>query len=109
MTAITLERETNNYWNLIKDAGNEVKLALIKRLSDALAPAVAEKKTRRKNNIMKKQLPAKQGQLLFILNWEKTAICPYVYRLPFSRVRRPVSFFGNPYLGSFFFMINQRF
>ena len=28
MTAITLERETNNYWNLIKDAGNEVKLAL---------------------------------------------------------------------------------
>ena len=52
MTAITLERETNNYWNLIKDAGNEVKLALIKRLSDALAdalaPAVAEKKTRRK-------------------------------------------------------------
>ena len=47
MTAITLERETNNYWNLIKDAGNEVKLALIKRLSDALAPAVAEKKTRR--------------------------------------------------------------
>ena len=48
MTAITLERETNNYWNLIKDAGNEVKLALIKRLSDALSPAVAEKKTRRK-------------------------------------------------------------
>ena len=43
MTAITLERETNNYWNLIKDAGNEVKLALIKRLSDALAPAVAKK------------------------------------------------------------------
>ena len=39
MTAILLERETNNYWNLIKDAGNEVKLALIKRLSDALTPA----------------------------------------------------------------------
>lgn len=48
MTAILLERETNNYWNLIKDAGNEVKLALIKRLSDALTPVVAEKKTRRK-------------------------------------------------------------
>lgn len=31
-----------------KDAGNEVKLALIKRLTDALAPAVAEKKARRK-------------------------------------------------------------
>lgn len=51
MTAIVLERETNNYWNLIKDAGNEVKLALIKRLSDALAPAVAEKKTRRKKKL----------------------------------------------------------
>ena len=48
MTAIALERETNNYWNLIKDAGNEVKLALIKRLSDALAPAVAKTKTKRK-------------------------------------------------------------
>jgi hypothetical protein len=48
MATIALERETNNYWNLIKDAGNEVKLALIKRLTDALAPAVAEKKARRK-------------------------------------------------------------
>ena len=48
MTAIALERETNNYWNLIKDPGNEVKLALIKRLSDAIASAVAEKNTRRK-------------------------------------------------------------
>jgi len=48
MATMILERETNNYWNLIKDAGNEVKLALIKRLSDALAPVVAEKKTRRK-------------------------------------------------------------
>ena len=42
MTAIVLERETNSYWNLIKDAGNEVKLALIKKLSDAVLPAVAE-------------------------------------------------------------------
>lgn len=40
MTALMLERETNNYWNLIKDAGSEVKLALIKRLSDALVPVV---------------------------------------------------------------------
>lgn len=48
MTAIALKQETENYWNLIKDAGNEVKLALIKKLSDALKPAVAEKKTRKK-------------------------------------------------------------
>ena len=48
MTAITLERETENYWDLIKDAGNEVKLALIKKLSDAVRPAVAEKKPRKK-------------------------------------------------------------
>ncbi len=31
MTAIALKRETESYWNLIKDAGNEVKLALIKK------------------------------------------------------------------------------
>ena len=43
MAAVILERETNSYWNLIKDAGNEVKLALIKRLSDAVMPAVAQK------------------------------------------------------------------
>lgn len=48
MTAIALKQETENYWDLIKDAGNEVKLALIKRLSDALKPAVAEKKPRKK-------------------------------------------------------------
>ena len=48
MTAIALKRETDTYWNLIKDAGNEVKLALIKKLSDALKPAVAEKKQRKK-------------------------------------------------------------
>ena len=48
MTAITLERETENYWDLIKDAGNEVKLALIKKLSDAVMTAVAEKKPRKK-------------------------------------------------------------
>ncbi|MBQ8714695.1 MAG: hypothetical protein IJ552_05725 [Prevotella sp.] len=48
MTAVVLERETDNYWNLIKDAGNEVKLALIKKLSDAVLPAVAEKETKDK-------------------------------------------------------------
>ena len=41
MATIILEHETNGYWNLIKDAGNEVKLALIKRLSDAVMPAVS--------------------------------------------------------------------
>ena len=40
MTAISLQKETNSYWNLIKDAENEVKLALIRRLTEALAPAV---------------------------------------------------------------------
>ena len=48
MTAIALKRETDAYWDLIKDAGNEVKLALIKKLSDAVRPAVAEKKPRKK-------------------------------------------------------------
>ena len=36
MTSIVLERETKNYWNLIKDAGNEVKLALISLLSSSM-------------------------------------------------------------------------
>lgn len=49
MTAIVLKRETENYWNLIKDAGNEVKLALIKKLSDAVMTAVAEKNQLPKN------------------------------------------------------------
>lgn len=48
MTAMVLERETNNYWNLIKGAGNEVKLALIKRLTDDLMPAVASQTKRTK-------------------------------------------------------------
>lgn len=39
MTAIVLKRESDNYWNLIKDASDEVKLALIMRLSDALVPS----------------------------------------------------------------------
>ena len=38
MTAFALQKETNTYWDLIKDAGNEVKLALIQRLTAALVP-----------------------------------------------------------------------
>ena len=45
MATIVVDREINNYWDLIKDAGNEVKLALIKRLSDAVLPAVSKNKT----------------------------------------------------------------
>lgn len=48
MTAVVLKRETDNYWSLIKDAGNEVKLALIQRLSEALTPVVSEKTSRKK-------------------------------------------------------------
>ena len=44
MTTIALERETNNYWNLIKNVSTEVKLALISRLSNALISEVAQEK-----------------------------------------------------------------
>ncbi|MBR1504050.1 MAG: hypothetical protein IJ618_09250 [Prevotella sp.] len=37
MSTVVLERETKNYWNLIKDAGNEVKLALITLLSSSMS------------------------------------------------------------------------
>lgn len=47
MTAITLERETNSYWNLIKDSGNEVKIALIQKLAEALVPIVPASKEER--------------------------------------------------------------
>lgn len=36
MTAVILEQETNNYWELIKNVSAEVKLALISRLSASL-------------------------------------------------------------------------
>jgi len=36
MSTVVLERETKNYWDLIKDAGNEVKLALIALLSSSM-------------------------------------------------------------------------
>ena len=42
MTAIALKKETNTYWEMIKDAGSDVKLALIQRLTDALVPVVAK-------------------------------------------------------------------
>lgn len=44
MTAVVLERETNNYWNLIKNVSTEVKLALISRLSNSIINEVAQKK-----------------------------------------------------------------
>ena len=40
MTAVALKQETDSYWNLVKGAGNEVKIALIKRLTDSLLPAI---------------------------------------------------------------------
>lgn len=49
MATITIERETSNYWNLIKDAGNDVKLALIHRLSEALLKTGSTKKSTKKN------------------------------------------------------------
>jgi len=36
MNAIAIERETNNYWNLLKHISKEVKVALISRLSASL-------------------------------------------------------------------------
>ena len=36
MTTVALERETNSYWELIKNLSAEVKLALIARLSSSL-------------------------------------------------------------------------
>ena len=36
MATLTLERETQNYWSLLKDASDQVKLALISLLSSSL-------------------------------------------------------------------------
>lgn len=36
MTTAVLEKETNSYWELIKNLSTEVKLALIARLSSSL-------------------------------------------------------------------------
>ena len=51
MTAIALERETNNYWALIRDVSREVKLALISRLSIALIMEETSKKNTAKSLI----------------------------------------------------------
>lgn len=45
MTAVVLERETNNYWELIKNVSSEVKLALIARLSSSLIREAVEEKS----------------------------------------------------------------
>ena len=45
MTTAVLERETNSYWELIKDVSSEVKLALIARLSSSLIREVVEEKS----------------------------------------------------------------
>ena len=43
MTTAVLERETNNYWELIKNLSVEVKLALIARLSSSLVREAVQK------------------------------------------------------------------
>ncbi len=45
MTTVVLERETNNYWNLIKNVSYEVKLALIARLSSSLVQEAVKDKS----------------------------------------------------------------
>lgn len=46
MTAIAIERETNSYWKLVKNASSEIKLALIARLSNALVTEAQQKRTK---------------------------------------------------------------
>ncbi len=46
MTAIAIERETNSYWSLVKNASSEIKLALIARLSNALVTETQQKSTK---------------------------------------------------------------
>ena len=45
MTTAVLERETNNYWELIKNLSAEVKLALIARLSSSLVRESVQEKS----------------------------------------------------------------
>jgi len=45
MTTAVLERETNNYWELIKNLSAEVKLALIARLSSSLIREAVQEKS----------------------------------------------------------------
>lgn len=44
MTTAVLERETNSYWELIKNLNSEVKLALIARLSSSLVREALKEK-----------------------------------------------------------------
>ena len=37
MKTLTIEQETRNYWQLLKDVRDQVKIALISRLSSSLA------------------------------------------------------------------------
>ena len=45
MTTVVLERETNNYWELLKNLSAEIKLALIVRLSGSLMREAVEDKS----------------------------------------------------------------
>lgn len=45
MTTVVLEKETNNYWELLKNLSAEVKLALIMRLSGSLMREAVEDKS----------------------------------------------------------------
>ena len=45
MTTVVLERETNSYWELLKNLSAEVKLALIVRLSGSLMREAVEDKS----------------------------------------------------------------
>lgn len=51
MTTTVLERETNNYWELLKNLSAEVKLALIVRLSGSLVREAVEDKNEADNLI----------------------------------------------------------
>ena len=55
MTAITLDRETSNYWELIKSASNKAKLSLITLLSSSIADT--------EDMIITHQKPAKARRL----------------------------------------------
>lgn len=47
MVTLTFENETNGYWSIIKDASIDVKLALIKRLSESLLPLMTKEKRKK--------------------------------------------------------------
>ena len=52
MTTIAIEQETMNYWNLLKDASNQVKLSLISLLSSSLISGEDEVKVKEDRNVM---------------------------------------------------------